>query len=243
MNAKATMIIILTLGQMLVVSGDVSAQILERVEVKNYEVRWNDAGSGAKSDIALWHPKAPSGYFVFGSIGLDSNKAKPDSKVITYAYKPNLKIKVGNKEMDAIVYPKDYKLLWKDKGTGAKQDGSIWEPIAPAGYVALGCVAVSGYDKPSVKDSACILNDTVLIELNPIKQTRYMWYSKGVDKASYNIFKPGTTFRAGPDKVCIFTLPAKTSSHLMFVLADYPQGSSLDIKGKLPDMKDSALRK
>jgi vacuolar protein sorting-associated protein 13A/C len=39
--------------------------------------------------------------------------------------------------------------VWDDSGSGAFADGSIWRPVVPAGYVALGDVAVAGHDPPT----------------------------------------------------------------------------------------------
>jgi len=229
---------------MIVVANDASAQILERVKVDKYELRWNDAGSGHENDMALWHPTPPSGYFVFGSIGLDSNKKQPGRDVVTYAYKPMKKISANNKEYDAIVYPTDYKLIWKDKGSGAKMDGSVWEPIPPKDYIALGHVAVTGHKKPSVKDSACILNTDVLLEQRPFPNFRYSWFSNGVAKANYKPFDL-RTFRVGPDRACIATFPSQVSSHHMNALGSTGNNNTLEIPkdAKYGDLKDAAFKK
>ena len=41
-----------------------------------------------------------------------------------------------------------YTWVYDDSGSGALTDASIWRPVAPAGYVALGDVAVAGHDPP-----------------------------------------------------------------------------------------------
>lgn len=43
----------------------------------------------------------------------------------------------------------DYVWIYDDTGSGAFQDGSIWRPVVPPGFVALGDVAVDGHDPPN----------------------------------------------------------------------------------------------
>ena len=63
----------------------------------------------------------------------------------------------------------DYTWVWDDSGSGAFADGSIWRPVVPAGYVALGDVAVAGHDPPTgatqlVRDDPEILARPVAYE-------------------------------------------------------------------------------
>jgi hypothetical protein len=42
----------------------------------------------------------------------------------------------------------DYVWVYDDTGSGAFTDGSIWRPVVPPGYVAIGDVAVASHTKP-----------------------------------------------------------------------------------------------
>lgn len=70
--------------------------------------------------------------------------------------------------------PIGFDLLWSTKGDtepGAKADADkidvdselccVWMPIAPPGYVALGCVAERGPSPPSLSSVRCIRSDMV----------------------------------------------------------------------------------
>ncbi|MEU5847607.1 Vps62-related protein [Saccharopolyspora shandongensis] len=58
--------------------------------------------------------------------------------------------------------PVDYQRLWFDRKTGAVLDGSVWRPIPPPGYVALGDVWMSGWDvKPPRNAIWCVKKDAV----------------------------------------------------------------------------------
>ena len=79
-------------------------------------------------------------------------------------------------------------MIWNDKQSGGKQDGSFWHPQAPYGYIALGDVACNGYDPPSTQftaEYACIrvdllsegAIDTPCQLCGPIKARVLQWMS------------------------------------------------------------------
>ncbi len=51
----------------------------------------------------------------------------------------------------------DYKDLLDSKENDEETDCSIWIPVAPPGYVALGCVACKGQRPPPTTTSLCVL--------------------------------------------------------------------------------------
>ncbi len=51
----------------------------------------------------------------------------------------------------------DYKDLLDSKENDEETDCSIWRPVAPPGYVALGCVACKGQRPPPTTASLCVL--------------------------------------------------------------------------------------
>ena len=42
-----------------------------------------------------------------------------------------------------------YEMIWNDKRSDGKKDGSFWRPYPPYGYKALRDVACNCYDPPS----------------------------------------------------------------------------------------------
>lgn len=133
-----------------------------------YTARWKDKGSGADKDVAFWHPKAPAGFFPLGSIGV-GNYSGVDGK---YA---SICVKAIEGSPDAVAHPTGYTNIWKDKGSGANQDGSCWRPTPPEGYVAMGDVFVRGYNKPSLDDVVCIRKDLAY----QAKAGKRIWKDKG----------------------------------------------------------------
>jgi hypothetical protein len=117
-----------------------------------YDLRYNDKGSGAHEDGAFWHPQPQGAMRPVGSVvvsgyaDLNGNRAS---------------LLVGDNGRGAVAAPVDYEWVWDDRGSGAHMDGSVWRPVAPAGYTALGDVANRGYHKPSLDDVWCVRNDLV----------------------------------------------------------------------------------
>lgn len=102
----------------------------------DFKVIWKDTGSGATHDVSIWQPKHGSGYVTLGHV-IGNRHAAPILKTV-----PTLK-------SSYVKAPSDYKLIWKDTGSGATHDVAIWQPVCSSGYVALGMVATSNYRKPS----------------------------------------------------------------------------------------------
>jgi hypothetical protein len=62
----------------------------------------------------------------------------------------------------ALSAPKDFERVWKDSSSGADADCTIWRPIPPTGYVALGMVCSNGRDKPLSNTVRCVREDLVI---------------------------------------------------------------------------------
>ncbi|WP_437344801.1 Vps62-related protein [Streptomyces tubercidicus] len=59
-----------------------------------------------------------------------------------------------------VASPDRYERLWWDRATGATQYGSLWRPIPPTGYVALGVVWWPGWDEaPALNAVWCVKNE------------------------------------------------------------------------------------
>jgi hypothetical protein len=86
---------------------------------------------------------------------------------------------VGNapgNHKSAVASPVSYTKIWDDGKSGGKNDGTIWRPNAPSGYVSLGDVATGGYDAPSTNDIWCVREDLVVeSDYDPTK----IWDDRG----------------------------------------------------------------
>jgi hypothetical protein len=116
--------------------------------VDEFTWRWNDSGSGGDDDGGFWHPVVPEGWHALGSLGVrgygDPNGAEWMIVVKEDGSSP------------ALATPTDYRREYDDDDSGAPNDGSFWTPLCPAGFVALGAVAQTGWDRPSLDDVVCV---------------------------------------------------------------------------------------
>lgn len=152
---------------------------------------WSDKGSGAHKAIGLWRPStasdALSPFFSLGDIAVDHYRNVNQSKVVAVVSDAN---KVDG---TALRPPVDYQLVWHDEGTGALSNTSIWRPIPPQGYVAMGMVCGVNYDKPSRHAVRCVREDLVVASTSG----ELIWNDKGSGSASdlsaWSIIPPAAT--------------------------------------------------
>ena len=135
---------------------------------------WNDKGSGAHQAVGIWRPSTSSEalgqFFTLGDIATDSYRNINQHKIVAVVSDAN---KVDGTALRA---PDDYELVWKDADSGARTDFSIWRPLAPEGYVAMGLVCGVGYEKPSRNAVRCVRADLVTSSAQPGEQ---IWSDKG----------------------------------------------------------------
>lgn len=58
----------------------------------------------------------------------------------------------------ATAYPTAWVLIWRSNGS---KPVTMWKPVAPAGYRALGTVIVSRPDQPKLEQALCVRGDLV----------------------------------------------------------------------------------
>lgn len=143
-----------------------SPSVLETQElsityVDRYELRWNDLGSHGDNDGSFYHPVTKDGYHALGTLALGPNGyPNPSGTRAVMVVKP----RPGHE--DAVAFPVDYELIYKDVGSGADMFGAFWRPVPPSGYVALGTVVSrNNWNKPSLTDVVCVRKDLTMIGL------------------------------------------------------------------------------
>ncbi|MFC5799058.1 Vps62-related protein [Streptomyces formicae] len=107
---------------------------------------YDDSGTGADDDVSIWRPDVSQtpGYYPLGDVAMDAHGTPPANSFVVSG--PD----------GALAPPVDYWLIWTDRGSGGDRDGSLWAPVAPAGYRCLGSVAVNGYSKPPTDLIRCV---------------------------------------------------------------------------------------
>ncbi|MFD0358252.1 Vps62-related protein [Streptomyces sp. NPDC127110] len=129
---------------------------------------WDDEDTGGKHWVSFWHPQPPKGFLPLGTVAIPAwgsanlnptTKAKKiEDHVVALCVKES-----GTTPADkapALAAPVAYEKLWTDVGTGGKYKGSLWRPIPPEGYVAMGCVVPKDtYEEPPLDAVMCVRAD------------------------------------------------------------------------------------
>jgi hypothetical protein len=117
-----------------------------------FEKIWDDRRTGADPyDGSFFHPIAPPGFFAVGSLATRGQIDHPHCRALVVR-EPSVP---GQPHL--LAAPTSFTKIWEDKGTGGRfGDCSLWWPNAPAGYVAVGAVAVKGYNQPHPDVVRCI---------------------------------------------------------------------------------------
>jgi hypothetical protein len=104
--------------------------------------RWKDTGSGGDQDVSFFIPFAAGPFRNIGNyVQRSHDEAMHEEVMVLEPAGTNL------------APPIRYERVWTDSGSGATYNGSVWRPIPPPGYVALGHVINGdlgdGYTGPS----------------------------------------------------------------------------------------------
>lgn len=121
----------------------------------NYDWIWSDAGSGADDDCTIFRPSPTvEGWYIVGDYAQGNYSGPTGTSMIVQA--------VNDDPLNPLLKaPSQYVQVWNDKHSHGDHDGSIWRPVAPDGYLALGCVVNGGYDQPNIPNYMCIRKDLV----------------------------------------------------------------------------------
>lgn len=125
---------------------------------------WDSTGTNAKP-AAFWRPTpAPDllpGYFPLGDVvasGHDNINEKRMVMVVCEADAPSSDSSKG----PALRAPVDFEQVWSDAGSRTRTGCTIWRPVPPTGYLALGELCSMGRDKPLPSEVRCVRQDLVI---------------------------------------------------------------------------------
>lgn len=120
---------------------------------------WNDKGTRAKKPVTFWRPSTSSdalGNFIsLGDVAVAGYHNINQQKIVAVVSE------VDRENGTALRAPVDFERVWEHSGPRARANFSIWQPTAPAGYVAMGLVCGVGNDKPPHNTIRCVREDLV----------------------------------------------------------------------------------
>lgn len=123
---------------------------------QNFRFCWDDRMADYMFPLtkgSYWHPVADDGFKPLGSLAI-SGYDDPTGK------QGVMMVKAKN-DSDALAEPVDYTLLFQTQNF----PGSLWIPVPPPGYKAMGIVAFAGafaWDKPRLSDVVCVREDLTI---------------------------------------------------------------------------------
>jgi len=125
---------------------------------------WESKGLRS-SPAGFWRPTpAPDalpGYFPLGDIAINSYN-NINGEIIAAVVCENDAPGIDTSGGKALSRPDDFELVWKHSSSSTSSRTSIWRPIAPTGYVALGLVCSNDHIKPSHNAVRCVREDLVI---------------------------------------------------------------------------------
>ncbi|WP_078962104.1 Vps62-related protein [Streptomyces hygroscopicus] len=127
---------------------------LDIAVTSSFHTLWTDRGSKADKDFSAHMPligllDGLMGWKILGHVGRPHHEDLGGKFAVVIA-------RGANPADELLKPPDDFELIWRDKGSGAKADGSVWRPVPPGGYVALSDVWTDSWDKPSASRFACV---------------------------------------------------------------------------------------
>lgn len=138
-------------------------------EASAFKRLYDDRGTGSRIPVSVWRPQLPSdAYALIGDYAKGDYEWPGSSFLVVRALNEN-------PANPLLKPPVDYRLIWTSKGTGGRSDGSFWEPVAPSGYVAIGMVGNSSFEKPLLDSYRCVRQD--LCEQRPYGHL--IWNDRG----------------------------------------------------------------
>ncbi len=122
-----------------------------------FDLLWSAKDSGADNAATFWRPNTTAD-------SLNSFSSLGDVIANDYRTINNRKFVAVVSEADtvngtALRAPVGFNLVWKNAAKKVRSEFSVWKPVPPEGYVAMGMVCCIGYDKPTLNAVRCVRAD------------------------------------------------------------------------------------
>ncbi|EQL02407.1 Vacuolar protein sorting-associated protein 62 [Ophiocordyceps sinensis CO18] len=109
----------------------------------------------ASRSVMMGTPVAQGNMRPLGSVAIGSGFYELGGK------RASLLVGNSSQSSSAVASPVGWRWLWNTKGGKGKHDSTVWRPIAPSGYVALGDVVKYHWDEPDKNSIWCLRADLV----------------------------------------------------------------------------------
>ena len=132
-----------------------------------FEHKWN-TNPNRPPVVHFWHPTAPPGYKPVGDVAtLDEQQPlhpvpcfRDDIVLKTFDPRKGDRAQSSpEEERPATCPPAEFSLIWRYQG---RRTVSVWMPVPPEGYVAMGAIVLGEAKVPNTEDYVCIRDDLTL---------------------------------------------------------------------------------
>lgn len=123
-----------------------------------YRLVWNDSGSGARRDFAVFRPMSQAGYYPLGDVAVA--EPWPGRRYAAPGFNTIL-VADGTTKVQP---PTGYRLVWTSEGSLSDKPFSSWAPVPPAGYKCLGDVGSPAVETMPSTDAIRCLPEQCVIE-------------------------------------------------------------------------------
>ncbi|GAB4857735.1 hypothetical protein Ancab_015642 [Ancistrocladus abbreviatus] len=104
--------------------------------VASFHLVWWNQGLNPRKKLSIWRPVVPQGMVYFGDIAVKGYEP------------PNACVVLQDLGDEVLRAPSDFQMVGHIKKQMGMESISFWLPLAPPGFLALGCVASKGSLKP-----------------------------------------------------------------------------------------------
>ncbi|KAL3679175.1 hypothetical protein R1sor_022131 [Riccia sorocarpa] len=118
------------------------------ITTAHFERMWWDKGSKTRRVVSIWRPIPPSGYAIIGDCLVEGLEP------------PAFGIVLREDNSGTLARPLKYLQRMHTSGKGF-EDVYIWFPVAPTGYVAMGCITTKSRAMPPTDLMRCVRTDSV----------------------------------------------------------------------------------
>jgi hypothetical protein len=99
--------------------------------------------------ISFWQRITEGDYFPLGQVAVTTDEPATIADLNSNMKGLSYLVKGGS-------FPIDYEKIWDNQNNAEKKPLSFWKPIPPKDHIALGDIAVSGFDKPLTSIIKCL---------------------------------------------------------------------------------------
>jgi hypothetical protein len=138
--------------------GSVETHNLKLRRVHQLELVWWSRNTGSTLELSAWAPVCPPGTASLGTVVVPCFNA-PSEALVALAPWTNDTVVVGG-SLPPTAAADGFTRVWQDGGSRSRKNpegtAAVWRPIAPEGYVAVGCVVTPNHFPPEPRDVACV---------------------------------------------------------------------------------------